>query len=166
MHYSSFDGWLEINPFGWSSILEFKFMKSLRMTTHVQGIARCMLCVDREPAVKDIKMIYILIKQARITNLEIRLQAECAINSRANYSWLNWSSVMSMWVKFHSQISIIRTLPQGKGCPWAEHRWRCWLVGIICIIIHIDRLKEPYCRKHLVWNRMEYWEFVSDLLFR
>ena len=64
--------------------------------THVQMIARCMLCVDREPAAKDIKMMNIGIIQARITNLEIRLQAECAIDSCAYYSRLNCSSDMSM----------------------------------------------------------------------
>ena len=68
------------------------------MMTHVRRIARCTLFVDREPAAKDIKMsrIYIKKKQGRITNLEIRLQADCAINSRANYSRLNCSSVMSI----------------------------------------------------------------------
>ena len=40
--------------------------------------------------------IYIGINQGRITNLEIRLQADCAINSCANYSWLNCGSAMSM----------------------------------------------------------------------
>ena len=66
------------------------------MMTHVRRIARCMLCVNREPAAKDIKMMIIEIKQARITNLEIRLQADCAIDSRAYYSWQNLFSIMSM----------------------------------------------------------------------
>ena len=65
--------------------------------THVQRIARCMPCVNREPAVKDIiKTMNMRIKKALITNLEIRLQADCAIDSCANYSWLNCSSIMSM----------------------------------------------------------------------
>ena len=33
-----------------------------RMMTHVRRIARCMLCVDREPAAKDVKMMNIRIK--------------------------------------------------------------------------------------------------------
>ena len=66
------------------------------MVTHVRRIARCMLCVDRVQAAKDIKMMNIGIKQARTTNLEIRLQADCAIDSCADYSWQNLSSVMSM----------------------------------------------------------------------
>ena len=45
---------------------------------------------QRYPSRKD---IYI---SAQITNLEIRLQADCAINSRANYSRLNCISVMSI----------------------------------------------------------------------
>ena len=122
MNWTSNCGWLEIHPFRWSSILEY-------MTTHVRRIARCMPCVNREPAAKEIKMLNIGIKQARITNLEIRLQADCAVNSCANYSWFNSGSVMSVLVKFHPWISNTRTLPQGKVCRWAEHRWRCWLVG-------------------------------------
>ena len=60
------------------------------MITHVRRIARCMLCVDREQSAKDIiKMMDIGIKQARITNLEIRLQTDCAIDSCADYSWQN-----------------------------------------------------------------------------
>jgi len=66
------------------------------MMTHVRRIARCMLCVDREPAADDIKMINIGIKQAPITNLEIGLQADCAIDSCCYDSWVNISSVMSM----------------------------------------------------------------------
>ena len=69
-----------------------------RTMTHVRGSASGMLCVDREPAAKDIKLlnIYRNINQGRITNLEIRLQADCTINSRADYSWLNCISVMTM----------------------------------------------------------------------
>ena len=55
------------------------------MMTHVQRIARCMLCVDPEQAAKDINMIYIGFKQARITNLEIGIQADCTINSSRHY---------------------------------------------------------------------------------
>ena len=39
---------------------------------------------------------YIGIKQARTTDLKIRLQADCAIYSCAYYSRQNFSSVMSM----------------------------------------------------------------------
>ena len=55
-----------------------------------------MPCVNREPAAKDIKMLNIEIKQARIANLEIRLQADCAIDSCADYSWLDCGSIMSV----------------------------------------------------------------------
>ena len=76
---------------------DHQYMK--KMMTHVRRIARCMLCVDREQAAKDVavkmKNIGLKIKQAQITNLEIRLQADCAIDSCANYSWQNFSSVMS-----------------------------------------------------------------------
>ena len=66
------------------------------MMTYLRRIAKCMLCVDREQAAKDVKMMNIEIKQGRIMNLEIRLQADCAIDRCANDSWQNFSSVMSM----------------------------------------------------------------------
>ena len=77
---------LEIHPFRWSSILEC--MK--RTMTYVRRIARCMPCVNHEPAAKNIEMMNMGIKQARLTNLEIRQQADCPVNSCAYYSWLNW----------------------------------------------------------------------------
>ena len=66
------------------------------MATHVRMIARCMLCVDRGPTAKDIKMMNIEIKQDRITNIEIRFQADCAIDSCGHYSRLECSPVMSI----------------------------------------------------------------------
>ena len=66
------------------------------MMTDLRKIARSMLYVGRGTTAKD-QMVNIRIKQARIlTNLEIRLQADCAINSCAYYAWQKISSVMSM----------------------------------------------------------------------
>ena len=46
---------------------------------------------------KNIKMRYIVgFKQARTANLIVRLQADCAINSRSYYSWQYFSSVTFM----------------------------------------------------------------------
>ena len=47
--------WLTGNPFVHIIINTLKGMKIIM--THGRRIARCMLCVDREPAAKDIKII-------------------------------------------------------------------------------------------------------------